>query len=237
MGSVKTNLLGSRRAAGVPLALGVLLLVAGVFSSNATAAKVVPVQEQGNPACRDYGLLELTKFENPSVGMSMQNGVTIVVDVTQTTFDWMSTTGIDKVIVKGGPSANVYSYDEEDDDTGLITPDNPGGNRARISHVSFCYDAGGTQASPSPTPQPTVSPTPSPVASPSPTPTPSPTQPPSVTTSPSPTSSPGAPTEGQIPRTGPITSTAYLLVLGLGLILLGFVLAFGPWSERNRSEG
>jgi hypothetical protein len=243
VGSVKMSLLGRRKAGGVLLAIGVLLMMVGLVPSSATAAPT-PVVVEGNPKCQDYGLLELTKFESPAAGPSSQDGVTIVLDPTQTTFNWTSTTPIDKVIVKGGPSANVYSYDEATEDTGLMTPLNPGGNRAQISRIDFCYDtAGGPPASPSPSPTPSPGTTPSPTPTPTqqPSPTPSPTRPPGGVTSPSPgvtpspTSSPGAPQE-EIPRTGPATSTAYLLVLGLGLILAGLMLIFGPWNEGKKGE-
>jgi hypothetical protein len=44
--------------------------------------------------------------------------------------------GIDAVIMKGGPNANVYEYDEGLGDSGLSTP--AAGHA--ISHVDFCYD-------------------------------------------------------------------------------------------------
>ncbi|WP_170233691.1 hypothetical protein [Ornithinimicrobium humiphilum] len=58
--------------------------------------------------------------------------------------DWTSTVGIDAVIVKGGPNANVYRYDppaESFGDTGLVTPTNPNNYKPYgLSHVDFCYD-------------------------------------------------------------------------------------------------
>jgi len=59
------------------------------------------------------------------------------------TFSWTSTFGIDAVIVKGGPNANLYAYDppsEAVSDSGLHAPDNPSGGFAGLSHVEFCYD-------------------------------------------------------------------------------------------------
>jgi len=44
-----------------------------------------------------------------------------------------------KVVVKGGPAANVYDYGSGiDEDRGLYSPVNPGGNIADVSHVDFC---------------------------------------------------------------------------------------------------
>jgi hypothetical protein len=60
------------------------------------------------------------------------------------TFDWESEYPVCVVIVKGGPDANVYYYYVYEDpvygDAGLIAPNNPGGNQAEISHVTFCFD-------------------------------------------------------------------------------------------------
>lgn len=55
--------------------------------------------------------------------------------------DWSSVFGIEKVIVKGGPNANVYSYSPASTaDTDLTTPTNPSNNKPYgLSHVEFCY--------------------------------------------------------------------------------------------------
>ena len=57
-------------------------------------------------------------------------------------FDWAATMGIDAVIVKGGPNANVYVYDPEVfGDNDLHAPLNPdNGQYFGISHIEFCYD-------------------------------------------------------------------------------------------------
>jgi hypothetical protein len=45
------------------------------------------------------------------------------------------------VIVKGGDSANIYTYDPEAmSGTGLHAPTNPSGGPAALSHITFCYD-------------------------------------------------------------------------------------------------
>jgi len=55
---------------------------------------------------------------------------------------WTSNYGIDAVIVKGGPGANVYKYDPEAFSGGdLYTLTNPNNNKPYgLSHVSFCLD-------------------------------------------------------------------------------------------------
>jgi hypothetical protein len=65
------------------------------------------------------------------------------------TFDWSSTFGIDAVIVKGGPSANVYTYNPESTgDTNLVTPTNPKNEKPYgLSHISFCFDVDPLQVS------------------------------------------------------------------------------------------
>lgn len=55
-----------------------------------------------------------------------------------TLLSWSATLGIDAVIVKGGPNANVYVYNPESmGDTNLVTPNNGGFG---VSHIEFCYD-------------------------------------------------------------------------------------------------
>ncbi len=58
--------------------------------------------------------------------------------------------GVDAVIVKGGPNANVYRYASESrGDSGLTTPTNPSnGQPYGLSHVSLCYDEGGSKGTP-----------------------------------------------------------------------------------------
>jgi len=74
----------------------------------------------------------------------------ITISTTQTslgtTVDWSATFGIDAVVVRGGPSRNVYAYPSEDNgdgDTGLHTPVNPNGSRGKyygLGFIEFCYD-------------------------------------------------------------------------------------------------
>jgi hypothetical protein len=75
-----------------------------------------------------------------------QFGFSVTIDVRETgdgpVFDFTSNKGVDAVIVKGGPNANVYDYNPEvTSGTGLHAPVNPSnGNYYGLSHISFCYD-------------------------------------------------------------------------------------------------
>lgn len=51
--------------------------------------------------------------------------------------DWVSTTPITHVFVKGGNAGYLYSYDNAYNGEGLRAPDNKGGNQPQISHVTF----------------------------------------------------------------------------------------------------
>jgi hypothetical protein len=142
--------------------------VAGLFvalpaSAQSNDGEVVP----GNPGCADVApaganWTEL-KVEPPADGTFSDGTLTVNVDVRNTAdgqvFDWTSNIGVDAVIVKGGPNANVYVYDPESTgDTGLHAPVNPSGGFAGLSHISFCYDV--EQVPPTTTPTtPTTTPT------------------------------------------------------------------------------
>jgi hypothetical protein len=66
----------------------------------------------GNPTCRDLNPLYLElKIDPPASGtyyLPDNSGSVTVILTSSSTFDWSSTFGIDAVIVKGGPKANVY---------------------------------------------------------------------------------------------------------------------------------
>lgn len=128
--------------------LVVLLLVAWAAMPVA-AASVTPVFVPGNPSCTSLGYSNGFKPQpEPPTSNTYPfpsdpaNSVTITSD--GTFFDWTSTLGIDAVIVKGGPNANVYVYDppaESFSDTGLHSPINPSNNDPfGLSHIEFCYD-------------------------------------------------------------------------------------------------
>jgi uncharacterized repeat protein (TIGR01451 family) len=138
---------GSRHAKR--LGLSVLAIAAlGATAGSAFAASVEPAVVAGNPKCADLGQ-GLSGFKpsspseaNPTGTHSVNGGAITIVANGQGLTSWNSTFGIDKVIVKGGNSANVYTYSPEAfGDTNLGTPLNNGGQTAGLSHVEFCYDA------------------------------------------------------------------------------------------------
>ena len=107
------------------------------------SALVTPIYVEGNPTC-PAGLFE-EKFDPPTSGTRTIGSLgSITLTASGSSVSWTSTFGIDVVIVKGGPVANVYTYDppaESLGDTGLVTPTNPSnGQPYGLSHVSFCYD-------------------------------------------------------------------------------------------------
>lgn len=145
---------------------------AGLFVAlPASAQSNDGVEVDGNPRCTDLtGGAGWTEFKHePPVSGTFTDG-TLTVDVVVSdspdgqVFSWESNIGVDAVIVKGGPSANVYFYDPEaTSDSGLHAPATPSGKWAGLSHISFCYDEGDVPPSTSPstpTTTPTTQPTP-----------------------------------------------------------------------------
>lgn len=137
------------------------LFVALPASAQSNDGEVVP----GNPGCADIApegeIWIESKVEPPEDGEFSDGTLTVNVDVRDTddgqVFDWDSNIGVDAVIVKGGPNANVYLYDPESmGDTGLHAPVSPSGQWAGLSHISFCYDEDDVP----PTTTPTTAPTP-----------------------------------------------------------------------------
>lgn len=164
---------------------GLVAMFTGILSTGATASHVSPQFVDGNRSCASFNSnwIEL-KVEPPSGGTFGDGTLTVTItnfSGANSTFDWSSNIGVDAVFVKGGPGGNLYSYDpEETSDTSLTTPTNPNNGRPfGISHISFCYDAGGQQTPPPPPPPPTTPPAPPP---PPPPPTEAPTVAPTVIT-------------------------------------------------------
>ncbi len=100
-----------------------------------------------SPSCQDLGYQYEFKIDPPNDGtyyLPGNTGSVTITNVSQGIFNWSSTFGIDAVIVKGGPNANLYEYDppsESFGDNNLSTPINPNnGKPYGLSHVSFCYD-------------------------------------------------------------------------------------------------
>jgi hypothetical protein len=129
-----------------------------------SGAVVAPIFVSGNPDCTDLNANNGTfpsitsnygfKIDSNASGtFTLTNGPGLVLtggapsdpgnSVTTnvsggTLLSWAATLGIDAVIVKGGPNANVYVYNPEAmSDTNLVTPNNGGFG---VSHIEFCYD-------------------------------------------------------------------------------------------------
>jgi hypothetical protein len=235
--------MGRRAKWGVGLGIVLVLALVGVPLNLAGAQQ----ETGGNPQCADFDLLQLTRFDPvPGSGSATQDGVTITITGSNESgeavqFSWTSETPIDLVIVKGGATANLYSYDEATADTGLTAPEGKG-----ISHISFCFDEAQPSPSPSPTESPSPSPSPSPTESPSPSPSPSPTESPSPSPSPTPSPTvggrivtpppPGAQPPDQVAGTQALAVTgaelALMVLVAGALLLLGAALIY---SARRRS--
>jgi hypothetical protein len=109
---------------------------------------VDPVFVADNPSCTDLGYSFGFKPqpEPPPTGdYGFPNtNLTVSISSDGTYFDWTSDLGVDAVIVKGGPNANLYVYDPPQEslgDDGLHSPINPNNDEPfAISHIEFCYD-------------------------------------------------------------------------------------------------
>ena len=142
-----------KRVRKVTLPLGMLLIALLVImaafmgrASTAGAASVTPTAIEGNPTCvslgYDFGFKPLSNGVEATGSGEYSDGVlTVVVTVTGgNTISFTSNIGVDAVIVKGGPVANVYTYNPESfGDTGLVTATN-NNEPYGLSHFTFCYD-------------------------------------------------------------------------------------------------
>jgi hypothetical protein len=125
----------------------VLLLFTTIGGVAATASDVDPVYLPDNPSCSDVGYDYGFKVDPPNSGTYAFPLTTYGVTISTADgvyFDWTSELGVDAVIVKGGPDANLYIYDpptESFGDTGLHSPINPNNQMPYgLSHIEFCYD-------------------------------------------------------------------------------------------------
>ena len=120
--------------------VGVFAAFILIFSPTlAAATHITPEILVDNPDCIFLNASFNELKVDPPTGGNHDDGVLFVTLTfpggVPDSVDWTSNIGVDAVIVKGGPNANVYLYAEEFFDTGLVTPPTFG-----ISHVSFCYD-------------------------------------------------------------------------------------------------
>ena len=116
--------------------------VASLGLTGVAAADAEPTFIAGNPTCASIGggLQEL-KIDPVPQGRTTKSGFSIA--VSGRVFDFTTTTPVDAVIVKGGPNALVYRYNEATSGSGLHAPVNPSnGQLYGLSHISFCYDQG-----------------------------------------------------------------------------------------------
>lgn len=134
-----------------------LLLLAGL-TTVARAAAVAPEYLAGNVSCKDQGYdfgfkiddtPENAAYELPGDG---DDSVTIT-NAGPVSFDWTSTQAFDAVIVKAGNKVALYEYDDPTaSDTGMGSVpkdlDEPRGPKHQISHVEFCWNAGGEEEPP-----------------------------------------------------------------------------------------
>lgn len=127
--------------------------------SIAPEASVIPIERQGNPDCAELNSVDATwpnitsdfelKIDSPfshggpwlfqSSGNRSLIGPTdlsnsVTTSGTSTTLSFTSTKAISAVILKAGPSANIYYYPNGSlGDTNLVVA------QSSISHVTFCY--------------------------------------------------------------------------------------------------
>jgi hypothetical protein len=121
------------------LAMGLTTASAiGVLAGTAAAGDE-PQHVDGNPRC-PAGTTGL-KIEPVKSGVYTDGALRVSLDVNASakTVSFRSNIGLDKVIVKGGPAANIYAYAKGTSGTGLHAPVNASGGWAGLSHVDFCY--------------------------------------------------------------------------------------------------
>jgi hypothetical protein len=126
----------------VPIAVLVAVVVLLV---SAPAYAVDPEFVAGNPTC-PVGTIEFKLDFTPASGVYDDPNSNLVITIQRVddaigqVFNWSSNLGIDVVIVKGGPNANVYTYSPEASGDSLLHAPLNGDKYYGISHVSFCFD-------------------------------------------------------------------------------------------------
>jgi hypothetical protein len=102
----------------------------------------------GNPTCQglgyDYGFKPEASDGSQNTPGTYDDGIVTVTwsfSAAPSTVNWESNLPVAAVIVKGGSGANLYDYEPPRlSDTNLVTPNNPSGGPAGLSHLEFCYD-------------------------------------------------------------------------------------------------
>jgi hypothetical protein len=124
------------------------ILVTDWQSGNA-ASECAQAANYGEAGCVDE-IIYSYKFDNWVSSYSgpydvSEAGLANTITITNNngmSFDWESDQPVCRIVVKGGPYAYVYVVDGATSGTGLIAPNNEGGNQSAISHVSFCFYEG-----------------------------------------------------------------------------------------------
>lgn len=121
------------------LAMGLATASAIGLLAGPAVAGDDPREVSGNPRCPD-GTTGL-KIEPVKSGTYTDGKLRISLDVQASakTVAFRSNLGLDEVIVKGGPAANIYAYGKGTSGSGLHAPANASGGWAGLSHVDFCY--------------------------------------------------------------------------------------------------
>ncbi|MPY80950.1 MAG: hypothetical protein GEV04_21440 [Actinophytocola sp.] len=124
------------RLAAIGVFAAVLALFGGTLSASAGHWTSV-TQVGGNPACE--GGLKIEPVTSGTYGP-------VTIAVSGSSFGFSSTEPVVEVIVKGGPNANVYTYDPGVlSDSGLTAPLNPKNDRPYgLSHLCFFFGDGKT---------------------------------------------------------------------------------------------
>lgn len=122
-------------------------------TSGVTPEVVVGSNQGGNVTCEEAAdgtslegyAYSTGKQDYPFNSNSFGNGVSVTTDGTNVSWSITPPTGYCvanvAVIVKGGPSANVYYYnDGQSSDSGLTSPVNASGSAAGLSNLTICYN-------------------------------------------------------------------------------------------------
>ena len=125
-----------------------------ISTSGVTPTVVTGANNGGNVTCDEAALANTLaggyaystgKQDYPFNSSSFGNGVSVTTDGTFVSWSITPPTGYCvsnvAVIVKGGPNANVYYYNNgESSDSGLASPVNASGNPAGLSNLTICYN-------------------------------------------------------------------------------------------------
>jgi hypothetical protein len=117
-------------------------------SSGATFRGITPHVVSGYPSCSQLGGVSSSGSVtfSPPVNGASSNGLFLLVD-SKSSFGWyvlrdVRDIAVRAVIVKGGPSSNVYVYPGGDYSDGPLTaPTNPkNGKPYDVGAATFCFD-------------------------------------------------------------------------------------------------